>query len=386
MKKYFYLGIVLILLVSVALVGYGAYLNYSDENQITKRMAERSIHLTAAKAKTENLKSTLELNTLRLYSEEMTDATALIDGRLTAWHVEKNSRVQKGAVLATLVNEQISLQIQQATSGVRKAEAVMAQAANSYHRQERLMAKNATSKEKYEESQAQYLAAQEGLNEAIAQREQYLVQSDRQEVIAPLDGEVLIIYNRVGSYVKGGTPLALVGNFDKLLFTLTLSDEDSGHLSVGSTFTLKIPSNSWAKAYDTEFAAGNKGLNETIIATLKEISPPPGQPAGVRRVLFEIDNSARLLEPLTYNNITIESNSGRSCLTVPLEAMINQDHDSVFVVKPDNTLELRKVTTGSDDHKNIEIINGLKADEIVVVGSFEGLKDGLKVDVTLQNN
>lgn len=386
MKKYFYAGIVIILLVSVALVGYGAYLNYSDENQITKRMEDRTLHLTGAKAKIQNMKQTLNLNTVRLYSEEMTDATALIDGRITAWHVEKNARVQKGTVLATLVNDQIALQIQQATSGVRKAEAAMAQAANSYHRQERLMARNATSKEKFEEAQAQYLASQEGLNEAKAQREQYLVQSSRQEVVSPLDGEVLIIYSREGSYVKGGTPLALVGNFDKLLFALTLDSEESNNFRIGSTFSLTMPASSWAKAYDTEFAAGNKGLKEKITAVVKEISPPPGQTAGVRRIICEIDNSAKILEPLTYNGVTIESDSARPCLTVPLEAMVTSEKNSVFVVKPDNTIELRDVKTGTDDGTNIEVISGLKSDEVVIVGSFEGLKDGTKVDITLQEN
>ncbi|MBR6012643.1 MAG: efflux RND transporter periplasmic adaptor subunit [Selenomonadaceae bacterium] len=386
MKKYFYAGIVIILLVSIALVGYGAYLNYSDENQITRRMEERVLHLAGAKATVRNLRATLNMDTIKLYSEEMADATALIDGRIVAWHVDKNAKVSKGSLLATLVNDQIALQIQQATSGVRKAEAVMAQAANSYHRQERLMAKNATSKEKYEESQAQYLAAQEGLNEAKAQREQYLVQNERQEVTAPLDGEVLIIYRREGSYVQGGTPLALVGNFEKLLFALTLPDEDAKYFQIGSTVSLKMPITSWAKAYDTEFAAGNKGIDEKITAVVREVSPPPSQSAGVRRLVCEIDNSSRLLEPLTYNGVIVESNISRQCLTVPLEAMVNSDHNAVFVVNSDKTIEKRKVDTGTDDGKNIEVYSGLKGGDVVIVGSFEGLKDGIKVDITLQED
>ena len=89
---------------------------------------------------------------------------------------------------------------------------------------------------------------------------------------------------------------------------------------------------------------------------------------------------------MTYNGITIESNISRKCLTVPLEAMVTSDHDSVFVVKPDNTIELRNVTAGTDDDKNIEIFSGLKEGETVIVGSFDGLKDGMKVDITLQED
>lgn len=386
MKKYFYAGIVIILLTAIALVAYGTYLNYSDENQIANRMQERRLQLTGAAAKTRNLIPSLELETCRLYSEDMTDATALIDGRVTAWHVAKNDRVAKGTVLATLVNDQISLQIQQATSSVKKAEAVVAQSANVYHRQERLMAKNATSKEKFEEAEAQYLASQESLNEAIAQRQQYLVQNDRQEVVSPLEGNVLIIYKREGAYVQGGTPLALVGNFEKLLFALTMSDEDAKYFTVGSSIVLKIPPDSWAKAYDTEFAAGNKGVNEKIIAVVKEVNPPQNQPAGVRRVICEIDNSAHLLEPLTYNNVTIESNVPRHCLTIPADAVISGDENFVYVINKDDTIELRKIETGTTNNKFTEVISGLKENDVVVVGSFDGLTDGLKVSVTLQED
>ena len=50
MKRYFYLGIVIILSMAFAIVGYGAWLNYSDENQIAKRMDSRVVQLTGARA------------------------------------------------------------------------------------------------------------------------------------------------------------------------------------------------------------------------------------------------------------------------------------------------------------------------------------------------
>ena len=259
MKRYFFIGIAVILALALALVAYGTWLNVSDEKQIARRMDERVLMLTGAKAQKRSLRPVVEMDAVRLYSENMADAVALVEGRIIEMYVAKNGAVHKGDVLMRLENEKIPLQIQQATAAVRRTEAALAQAANSYHRQERLMAKEATSKEKYEAAEAQYAAAQEALAEAEAQRAQYLVQEDRQNVISPVDGNVLLIYQREGSYVQGGTPLALVGNFDRLLFSVTMDDKYTRHFSVGETAELHFPVQAMNKAYDTEYAAGNQG-------------------------------------------------------------------------------------------------------------------------------
>lgn len=171
MKRYYFIGLATIFILAVALVAYGTWLNVSDENQIARRMDERALTLTGAKVQKRLLHPTIALDAARLYSENMADAVALIDGRIIEWNVKKNSTVQKGDVLLRLENDQVMLQIQQSTANVRRAEAALAQAFNSYRRQELLLADNATSKEKYDAAKAQYEAAQETLVEAEAQRD-----------------------------------------------------------------------------------------------------------------------------------------------------------------------------------------------------------------------
>ena len=68
---------------------------------------------------------------------------------------------------------------------------------------------------------------------------------------------------------------------------------------------------------------------------------------------------------------------------MPLAAMIDSNHNAVFVVTPQDTLERRAVKTGADDGDYIEIISGLKEGETVITSAAEGLEDGVKVTVTL---
>ena len=123
MKKYYFVGLAIILLVALSLIFYGAYLNESGENQISKRMEERTIPLQGEKVQFRNLQPIFVLNAINLSSESMADAVALIDGRIENIFVEKNSKVRRGQIIFDLVNEDIPIKIKQAESSIAKAEA-----------------------------------------------------------------------------------------------------------------------------------------------------------------------------------------------------------------------------------------------------------------------
>ncbi len=382
MKKLFFIAIFIILVLAVALVGYGAYLNYTDEKHISKQLEKRSLQIPGYVVKKRQLQLKFEQDAVRLYSENMTDAVSLIEGRITQLLVKKNSFVKKGDMLFRVENEQIPLQIQQANSQIRRIKASVAQAANNFQRQERLMAKNATSKEKFEEAQAQYNAAKEELIEAETQLKIYSLQQEKQDVKSPIDGNVLLIYQREGSYVQPGTPLALIGDFDKLLFSMPLEEESTQYLSLGESVDLKFMENNFPKAYDTQYSAGNKGRFEVFKAKLIEITPSIDKPAEIRRAIWEVDNHSHLLEPLTYNKVFIKTDKSYEGLCIPFSCLADSSYDSTFVWNSETkTIEKRDIKTGSDDGNYIEVFSGLKEGEIVVDDEYSDVKDGVKIEV-----
>ena len=387
MKKIYGVAMVLIIFMALAIVAWGAWLNYSDENQIANRMDNRRVEVTAAKAARREFAPTISLDAVRFVSDNMTDAVALTDGRILSWQVEKNEKVSKGQNLVEMVNESIPLKIQQAESAISRAEAMMTQARNSYQRQGRLKARRATSQEKYEEAEAQYMAAQGALREAQAQRDQYLVQQGWLSVKAPLDGEVLLIYQQAGAQVQAGTPIALLGDFSQLTFSLNLSDRDARHLQLGQTIYLAFAERKLTgKAYDTDYGVGNKERGMEIKAVLREIVPDLSEPADIRRTVWAVDNRARLLEPMLYTGVTMRTGQSYEALTVPLEAMIDKAHDKVFVLDAEGIIHLRTVKAGADDKKYIEIYDGLVEGDTVIVGNLEGLEDGMKVDAEVEGD
>ena len=384
MKKFYIVGMAVILLMAVSLIFYGIHLNQSGENQITKRMADRTIPLQGEKVAYRELRPVFKLDTINLSSDEMADAVALIDGRIERTFVKKNSNVRRGEVIFELVNEDIPIKLQQADSSIAKAEAQLLQAKNSFQRYERLKEKNATSLEKYDEAKLNYEAAAASLREANAVKDQLLVQDSRQDVIAPIDGEILILYKQIGAYVQAGTPIALVGNFDRLNFSLPVEDAGARRLAVGERFELNFKnSRSFRKAYDTEYGAGNLGNEQIFPVYVKEIMPDLSQAAAMRKIVFEVDNSVGILEQQAYSNVELTRAVGNHALTAPLAAMSDTGKQYVFVVTPENTLERRKISTGADDGKYVEILTGLREGDTVVTSATKGLEEGMKVTVTL---
>lgn len=383
MKKLYIIGLTFILLFAVAMVGYGTYLNKAGENQITERMESRRVPLQGDVAKFRSIRPVLTLDTVNLYSDEMADAVALIDGRLESAYVAKNSAVRTGQILFTIVNEEISLKIQQAESSIIRAEAQLAQAKSNYARYTRLKDRNATSVEKFEEAQMTFQAAEASLLEARAVKQQLLVQEARQQVAAPLDGEILIMYRQPGSYVTAGTPLALIGNFRRLFFSLPIDNRTAQRLSAGRNFELNFHNaRNLRKAYDTDYAAGNLGDKQVFPVYIREIMPALSEPAAMRKVLFEVDNTAGLLEQQAYGGVDLSETSPHRALTVPLAAMNDAARDTVFVFNGE-TLERRKVQAGADDGEFVEIFSGLREGDIVVTSASKGLEDGMKVTVNL---
>lgn len=386
MKRNFYIGLAVILLLSVSVILYGTYLNSRGENIIATRMDNRSLTLKGQKAKVREIYPVLVLDTVNLYSDDMADAVALIDGRIIESYAERNSEVKKGDKLFSLINEEIPLKIMQAESSILKAEAELKRAKNTFDRYSRLIEVHAVSLEKLEEAEAGYRAAEASVEELNAQKQLMIVQQSRQSVTAPIDGEVLLLYRQPGSYVSAGTALALIGNFKRLCFSQTMNDREISKFSVGSELQAKFQVSDMQKVYDTEYAAGNKGTAQSFKARIIEVNPSLSEPAAVRKVLLEIDNTARLLEPQSYRGVKLQSNRSLKCLTVPLAAFLNKERNSLFVLSADKTLQRRQVVVGVNDGKYAEIVRGLKEGDIVITSDVDGLAEGVKVAVSLEGD
>ena len=383
MKRYFIVGLAIVLALSLGAIFYGAWLNERGEYQITRRMEERRLTLHGARAAARALSPQITVNAINLFSNDMADAVALVDGRIVECHAPKGSFVRRGDVIFTLENEDIPLQRQEAESNILRAQAELKKAENNYNRYQILKANDAASAQQFDEAEAAYLSAQSNLNVVEAKAAQLQVRESRQQVVAPIDGKVLVLYRQQGAYVQSGASLALVGDFRFLYFSSPVEDEAARHLLIGQEAELVFQQSDFKKVYGTDYAAGNLGSRQTFTANIAKITLSLDQPAAMRNILWQVDNRSGLLEPQTYGGVSFRSKRSHGALTVPLSAMADNEHKFVFVAKDDGTIERRSVHTGADDGSYIEILSGLTEGEIVVTSGVEGLTDGAHAEIIL---
>ena len=182
MKKYFFVGLGLVLALTLLVVAYGAYLNERGESQIALRMEERQAELIGEKAARRAFHPLVKFSAVNLYTASIADAVALTEGRIVEAYASVNSYVHKGDLLFRLENDNIALSIQEAEASIMSANAELARATNNYDRYSKLLQIDAASSQQFDEAKAAYVAAQANLQAAVAKRDMLLVNESRCEV------------------------------------------------------------------------------------------------------------------------------------------------------------------------------------------------------------
>jgi len=85
---------------------------------------------------------------------------------------------------------------------------------------------------------------------------------------------------------------------------------------------------------------------------------------------LEFDNPELALKPDMFANVIVKAGKQINAVIVPSEAIVRTgEQDQVFVQRSPGKYEPRKVIVGIDSEGQAQIIEGLKAGEIVVTSS-----------------
>ena len=392
MKRAVYAGLGVTAILVVLLIGYGVYLNVSGENALRKWTADYRVPLNGARAQVREIYPMFTLKTVNLTTKRRTDAYALVDGRIEEMLVSKGDAVSAGQPLLRIVDPLLPAKISAADGEIVRAETELVRAQAAYNRYSRLYERKATSQEKMEDAKAAYEAAQASVDIRNAQKESLLVEQSQQYLASPVDGNVVMLYKPVGTFIARGTPLALIGDYHALEFSLPLADSMVRD-TMATSMEISVP----VSALDRKYGKGTglTNLNDNLVfpLTVADVKPPLSEPSAVRTLTYEIDNSSGILEAKAYRNFTLHGRDPVRFVTVPFDAMLNDLYEmnsdtlenEVFVYRPeDGTIERRKVKVYTISENYVAIESGLEEGEIVITSDQTGLKDGIKVSVTME--
>lgn len=281
-----------------------------------------------------------------------------VSGRVTQLNFRDGQRVRRGQVLVQLDDQLPRAQIQQA-----RAELSIATA--NHKRNQELVAQNFISQRQVEESAANLQVAQAKLSLAEAT-------AARLRIVAPFDGVAGIRSANIGDYLKDGSDIVNLEDLDAVFVDFRLPERFQTKLRPGQVAVVQ-----------TDALPGRKW--NAVIQAIDPLVDANGRSVGIRGC---IDNRQLQLRPGMFARITAVFGERADAMVVPEEAIVPQGNRQMVVKLVDGpdqdsrTAQRVEVRTGIRQPGRVEIVEGLKAGDVVVVAGQQRItRDGMPVRV-----
>jgi multidrug efflux system membrane fusion protein len=297
-----------------------------------------------------------EIGTCAAY--ETVQVQAQVNGQIIARHFQDGADVKKGDLLFTIDPRPYQAAFEQA-----QAQATLDQI--TMKRQQELRARNVISPQDLDTSQAN---AHKSEAAAAAAK----VNLDYCYITSPINGRLGLRNVDVGNLVgPSSPPLVVIQGLDPIYTDFTVAETDLALVRkyLGGP---NIKVQTWSPDEKIPPRTGDLYFIDTAVQ--------PG--SGTVKARGVTPNPDRAFWPSEFVRVRFILDTIKDARLVPSQAVqVSQSGPFVFVMKPDNTVDLRPVKPGQrQDGDLIAVESGLQPDETVVVTGQLALAPGTKVD------
>ncbi len=400
----------------IALVGISVLVIALVATVILSGGREKVVAVQVAKVERRNI-TQIVTGTGRIQPEVEVKISAEVSGEIIEMPVKVGQNVKKGQLLVKIKpdfylarKEAMEANLKSAMSQLDIAKANLLKAESEFKRAEELYNKKLISDAEYENiktsyniAKAQYASATSAVEQAKASLKQAQEDLAKTVIYSPIDGVITQINAEVGERVVGtsqmaGTVIMVVADLSKMEARVDVSEVDVIHVSIGDTAILSVDAIPEKKlkgvVYEISNSAKTKGLG-----TQEEVVN--------FEVRIKIIDKEPKLRPGMSVTADIETEKKYGVLAVPIQAVTvrtlkknkpadnpesqnakKNDKDDmvevVFIVE-NGVAKMVPVKRGISGEMYVEILEGLKGGEDIVVGSFKAinreLEDGVKVRI-----
>jgi RND family efflux transporter MFP subunit len=298
-----------------------------------------------------------------------------VDGYVKNWLVDIGAHVKKGQLLAEIETPETDQQLKQTLATVLLARANVDLSRATAKRYDDLAGTNAVSKEEVDQANSDLAAKQATLaaDQATADRLEQI--EGFKEIYAPFDGVITQRLVDIGYLINSGA-----GTKAQELFEMERTDILRVYVQVPEAYShLAMPG---GKAEIQLASSPNQKVEGTLVRTAQAIDPTS------QTILTEVDvpNADGKLYPGGYAQVYFDFKTGDPTLVVPGNSLIfRAQGPQLGLVDPKtNLVHLQDIKIGRDLGNRIEVIDGLKATDEVIVNPSDSLSEGAKVQTQLQ--
>ncbi|MEE3627088.1 efflux RND transporter periplasmic adaptor subunit [Nitrospirillum sp. BR 11752] len=311
---------------------------------------------------------------------------ARIDSQLMAAKVEEGQEVKAGDLLFLLDQRPPRAALMQAEANLARDQANLAQARSDAKRTAGLFARGAVSLQQNEQTLATAKAMEATVLADQAAVDQARLTLSFTEIRSPIDGVVGAIQLRPGNLVKGsdsGSTLTTLVQVAPINVTFTVPERHVTAVRQALRGARPSPVSAPQASAPLVSARTTDGLVNAT-GRLVFVDNSVDAQSGTIQLKALYDNKDRALWPGQFVDVTLHLGMEADVLSVPAVAVQRgQAGPYVFVVKPDDTVEMRAVTVARFAQQGAEqgavIASGVDAGERVVTEGQLRLIPGAKV-------
>jgi len=278
--------------------------------------------------------------------------SAEVAGRIKRIGPEKGDAVSAGDLLIELNADLLRPQFEIAKTQVEFNQIEFERMAN-------LVKDNATARRDLDTATTQLAVSK-------AQLEEIGARLDRTRIVAPLAGVLNSLLVEEGEYVDPGAPLAEIVESDTVKAVVEVPESDIGFFAVGD---------------EAQVSADVRGEKESLVGTLTFISELADPQTRSTRVEISLENKKRLLRSGQIVHARLTRRILKDAILIPLLAVIPmEDSKAVYVV---NSMEAqrREVELGIIKGDRIQVTDGLKPGDRLIISGHRFVAPGLKVNI-----
>jgi membrane fusion protein, multidrug efflux system len=304
---------------------------------------------------------------------ESVTVTPQVGGRITERRFQDGENLRKGQLLFVIDPRPFKAQVDAAAATLSQAKASLDLAKIQFARDEEIIGTRAISKQDYDTKKSTVDVNQAQVEAAAAALETARLNLDYCYIHSPIDGRAGARLVDVGNVVQANaTSLLSVQRLDPIYANFTITENDLPQVQKdmargGLKALTRLPS-------DPE--------NATRPGKVEFLDNAVQNGTGTVNLRATISNPDRHFWPGQFVNVKLVLTTQKGAVLIPNQAtQISQKGPFVYVVKPDDTAELRPVTLGQRQGEDVVVTNGLAPDERVVLAGQMTVRPGGKVRV-----